>query len=591
MGAIKKGLTNVVKWAKRHKVLTVLIAVALVVVIVISSSALLRGRKKDGSYNFIRTVTLSKGALEETVEATGTVESANTSTVSYSASGMSSIPKVKVLNVAVGDSVSEGDVLVVLDAEDIEKAIDEEKEAIEDREEQYKEAYEKAEESLADAKEDLKEAQEKYDEAKPDYEVAEKKMDEAEASIQFFLDEYDLTFEDQVTKGLEYNTALQTYNELVTESDNLSEDMDKAYDGWMDAIEELAKATTDAQKAAAEKQIEAKKSVYMTTLSDYHDVLADITEVAKDMKELQADYEKAVAETQTALAALNAAKAMCNYDGYKQQHSMSESTYKAAEAALDQAEARLDAAEDSFELAKENYENVHDSDLLEDLYEKLDACNLKAETSGKVTALNVRVGDTPSGVIATVQDTESLKIAITVQEADIHKIALGMPCRISSDGTENDIEGTLTQLDPVAGPGGTFGAEVTVKGTGSGLLIGMNANVEIVVSSTEDCFRVPMDAVGNDDDGQGDYVYRRTGGSGVDMTFEKVYVVTGDDNDYYVEVSSDDLSEGDVIRATADLSVGIESSKTHTAEDAFEDAFGTNMGGGMQGGMQNGMRG
>ena len=98
-----------------------------------------------------------------------------------------------------------------------------------------------------------------------------------------------------------------------------------------------------------------------------------------------------------------------------------------------------------------------------------------------------------------------------------------MPCRITSDATDKVINGTLTQLDPVSGQSGNFGAEVTVTDTDTGLLIGMNASVEIIVSATDECFNVPIDAIGNDDDGKGDYVYRRIDGSGVDMTFEKVF--------------------------------------------------------------------
>ena len=65
------------------------------------------------------------------------------------------------------------------------------------------------------------------------------------------------------------------------------------------------------------------------------------------------------------------------------------------------------------------------------------------------------------------------------------------------------------------------------------------------------------------------------------MTFEKVYVTTGDANDYYIEITADELEEGQVIRASADLTQGLE---TVTAEEeaaessAFGNMFG-NMGG------------
>ena len=238
--------------------------------------------------------------------------------------------------------------------------------------------------------------------------------------------------------------------------------------------------------------------------------------------------------------------------------------------------------------AKEAYEDsLESSDTLDDLYEDLENCSLKAETSGKVTALNVSVGDTPSGVIASIQDTDALIIEITIAEADINDVSLGMTCHITSDATEGEIKGRLTQIDPISSQGGVFGAEVTVLDENTGLLVGMNASVDIVLSSTDNCFTVPYDAVGNDENG--DFVYRSTGGEGVDMTFEQVYVTTGEQNDYYIEISGNGLNEGDVIRASADLTLGIESTEEQNSDFAsMMGGMGGFSGGSMGGSMPSG---
>lgn len=89
-----------------------------------------------------------------------------------------------------------------------------------------------------------------------------------------------------------------------------------------------------------------------------------------------------------------------------------------------------------------------------------------------------------------------------------------------------------------------------MDGASSGLLIGMNANVEIVQSTTDNVFVVPYDAVGTEDDGT-KYVMVKTGGDGADATFEKVTVTTGAENDYYIEISGDALSEGMEVRSSA----------------------------------------
>lgn len=64
------------------------------------------------------------------------------------------------------------------------------------------------------------------------------------------------------------------------------------------------------------------------------------------------------------------------------------------------------------------------------------------------------------------------------------------------------ISGTLTRIDPVANDSGSFGATVTVNGQDSGLLIGISAKVEIVISEKDDVFtRPPPMPWGTNEDG------------------------------------------------------------------------------------------
>ena len=170
------------------------------------------------------------------------------------------------------------------------------------------------------------------------------------------------------------------------------------------------------------------------------------------------------------------------------------------------------------------------------------------------------MGSICSDTVATIQDTNDLKVAVTIREYDVPNVSIGMKARITSDATDGEISGTLTQISPTAtaatgGQGssstsGTFSAEVSVDGASSGLLIGMSANVEIVQSTTDNVFVVPYDAVGTEDDGT-KYVMVKTGGEGADATFEKVTVTTGAENDYYIEISGDALTEGMEVRSSA----------------------------------------
>ena len=216
------------------------------------------------------------------------------------------------------------------------------------------------------------------------------------------------------------------------------------------------------------------------------------------------------------------------------------------------------------------FENPIVQDNLETLRSTLEDCTLTATMDGTITALNATVGSVCSGTVATIQNTDALVVDVTIPANSVPKLSTGMTCHITSDATGDAvIDGTLTQIDPVANDTGSFGAKVVVNGDADGLLIGISAKVEIVISEKDNVFIVPRDAVGTADDGSS-YVLRKTGGEGVDMTFEQVTVTTGDTNDFYVEITGSDLQEGDVIRSSADLTQGIETSSDSTLPDGVQ---------------------
>ena len=243
--------------------------------------------------------------------------------------------------------------------------------------------------------------------------------------------------------------------------------------------------------------------------------------------------------------------------------------------ALDKAQQSYQKAATSASRSVDNAEtkleqSQREDDTLTSLQTALDNCTLTATMDGTITALNATVGDVCSGAVATIQDVDNLTVEVTIPASSVGKLKAGMQCNIISDATEDTVTGTLTRIDPVANDSGSFGATVTVNSQDSGLLIGISAKVEIIVSEKDNVFTVPRDAVGTNDDGS-TYVLRKTGGEGVDMTFEQVAVTEGDTNDYYVEITGDDLNEGDVIRATADLTQGVETSSSGDGMQMMEN--------------------
>lgn len=478
-------------WFKQHKKFT-----ALLVVLALAAAIVLRflpqkGAAQGSTVSFVRTTTLQKTSLENSVSTTGTVESANVSTVTTDLKYT-----VKSVNVQVGDTVQAGDVICTLDTEDLEKQIERAKESLTDQTEQTQEAYDKALKS--------------------------------------------------------YNEAKKDYDDAVTAADDAEDDY---YDSWDD----LNAAVN--QVSALQADYDSKQSQLSSMLTEYNEAVSTYGVDSAEAKAAKDRYEQfkegAAKDAQTAL---ENAQMTTGYQSLVQAKDQAVAAWEQAKTAKDQAEKQLETASESLDTAKKNLDKSGSSDTLEDLQEQLTKCTLTAETSGTVTSLNATVGSICSDTVATIQDTNALKIAVTIQEYDVPNVSIGMKARITSDATDGEISGTLTQISPTAtaatggqsssSSSGTFSAEVSVDGASSGLLIGMNANVEIVQSTTDNVFVVPYDAVGTEDDGT-KYVMVKTGGDGADATFEKVTVTTGAENDYYIEISGDALSEGMEVRSSA----------------------------------------
>lgn len=478
-------------WFKQHKKFT-----ALLVVLALAAAIVLRflpqkGAAQGSTVSFVRTTTLQKTSLENSVSTTGTVESANVSTVTTDLKYT-----VKSVNVQVGDTVQAGDVICTLDTEDLEKQIERAKESLTDQTEQTQEAYDKALKS--------------------------------------------------------YNEAKKDYDDAVTAADDAEDDY---YDSWDD----LNAAVN--QVSALQADYDSKQSQLSSMLTEYNEAVSTYgvdSDEAKATKDRYEQFKEGAAKD--AQTALENAQMTTGYQSLVQAKDQAVAAWEQAKTAKEQAEKQLETASESLDTAKKNLDKSGSSDTLEDLQEQLTKCTLTAETSGTVTSLNATVGSICSDTVATIQDTNALKIAVTIQEYDVPNVSIGMKARITSDATDGEISGTLTQISPTAtaatggqsssSSSGTFSAEVSVDGASSGLLIGMNANVEIVQSTTDNVFVVPYDAVGTEDDGT-KYVMVKTGGDGADATFEKVTVTTGAENDYYIEISGDALSEGMEVRSSA----------------------------------------
>lgn len=577
-------------WLARHKKLVI------AAVVVLAAAGILAWRMRavpasaEAEYQYIRTTTLTKGSLNDSVTVTGTVVAGDEADVTV-ADGVKTYT-VATVEAQVGDTVQEGDVIATLDTTDLEKQIEDAQQSYNDTLQSAQTSYDRAVDdyntSLVQHDNNLIDLQAKIDQADEALTDAEEALSDAESSRDAAKSAYD-------TAVSEYNSLSADFNTIKAQIDSYT----TAYNQASDALN-AALAAWNAAKAADPTLTDA-----VTSDAPEYGIYDAYVQAQKNAQAAKSDLE--TAQNNCSLTA----RGLYGYTAIEQAVSAAEQAMTAAETTYNQAMTQVDTAQSQVESAEQQVKSAHDSydneknystiktkaqavedaktkleqaqrtsDTLETLQDSLADCTLTATMSGTITALDATVGSVCAGTVATIQDTDALVVEVTIPADDVPGLETGMSCLITSDATgDTEIAGTLTQIDPVANDQGSFGAKVRVTGEAADLLVGIQAQVEIIKSQVTDVYVVPIDAVATAEDGTS-YVLRKTGGEGTDMTFEEVTVTTGDSNDYYVTISGDDLQEGDVIRSSADLTQGIV-----TTTDPTEQLMQA-MGGGAPGGGQ-----
>ena len=131
-------------WFRRHTKLCV--AVVILAVIAAAVGSQLRKSKAaagaSADYQYVRTTTLKTTSLNDSVTVNGTVKSGDEASVTVADSAKTY--KVATVNVEVGDTVQEGDVIATLDTTDLEKQIENAEQSYNDTLQQAQTSYDRA---------------------------------------------------------------------------------------------------------------------------------------------------------------------------------------------------------------------------------------------------------------------------------------------------------------------------------------------------------------------------------------------------------------------------------------------------------------
>lgn len=270
----------------------------------------------------------------------------------------------------------------------------------------------------------------------------------------------------------------------------------------------------------------------------------------------QSEYEMNDIEYQSALQAFEAAKAEMNALGdqlssYDSAVKSAEDAYGAAERSADSA---IDIAQDSINAEKFSTDNSSQTQL-DKLAEQIKACTVTAPESGIITSLNAAEGSIPTtDAIMTIEDNNKLKISVQIREADILRIKSGMKAVIKTTAAnDEEFSGTVSKVVNIYNKGdvmtqeeGGYTAEITVDGNAEKLFIGMNAKVQIILDEKQGVLAVPYDSISEESDGSFVVYTARKQDDGV-YKARSVKVEKGIEGDYYTEIISDDIKEGDLV--------------------------------------------
>ena len=516
-----------------------LIGLAAAVLLVAALPHLLGDGAEDDVLGLSDTTVLSYTDLCSSISATGTVESAMSMTV-YSTMSYT----VMDVHVEVGDYVEEGQLLAELDGEMIRDQISSQQ---------------------------------------ANLNAASKS---SKAQLQAAQDNYD-NFLAGLQSGLN-STLLSAQNQVDTAYDNYIK-AETAYERYREGLavnENTAILNAEASLENAEIALEQAEDAYERAEEFYEDAKAAYEEAedayeAWESEELHAALQQAEYAKDSAYDQLNAAeKALAKAEtGYDLAYASYQAAMTGADNALADYETAMDLAWDAYQKALtaqesakkgvadqlQSYANTLASakagtshagsyEAIRQLRADLADTKITAPCAGTVTAVYAEVGSPGSGLLFVIEDVEDLVIDTSVKGYDVGTVNAGMKVIVQSDNTgDAEIEGVISRIAPTANKnalGATdtstepmFAAEVRVLTEDSGLRIGMDAQLDYIITEVEHVLTVPYEAVYRNEEDQTCVLAAIEQDDGR-FLLEEFVVKTGADDDLDIVIHGAGIEEG-----------------------------------------------
>lgn len=472
-------------WIKEHKKICIIVAVILVVVLVFGVVAGVKGGQKTAAKE--ETAVVEKRTLTESVSATGTFVAADEEKITSDTTGV----EVLAVNVEVGDTVSAGDVICVLDTADLQEDLADARENLSDTNEQTQRTKDSANRSLEQATKDRDE-----------------NLAEVDENIQDAYDDW------QAAENT-YNDSVTAYNDAVALANNIVDKTSTAYTNANSQVSSLkrqmesdrrsadnARNTYETRVANREEDIKRINDNYQDQVDNYNDTMDSTKDSGKTQQEWVDDLQEKI-EGATVRATVSGLVTAVNVE-------VGDDYNGSVIAIIDNV--------DSFDITTEIDEyDINDIQEGQEVVIKTNATG-STELSGTVKKVSpIATGSTGNGISGSMG-------------LDLDSILGSGSSSVMSSGSSNDDV--------------TFTVTIGLNTPCDKVRIGMTAKLNIILQKNEDVLSVPYNAVQTDDD-QTYYVEQITG-TNEDGSYKtkKVTVIKGLESDYYTEIVDSGLKEG-----------------------------------------------
>ncbi|MCM1326285.1 MAG: efflux RND transporter periplasmic adaptor subunit [Bacteroidales bacterium] len=485
------------KVKKKKKKTRVIIAVVIAVLIIIRVVSCAFSQSGGA---VVTTAKAERGDLQESISTSGTVAGEEVKVLFSPVNG-----RVDRVEVAAGDAVSEGDLLISFDMEEMEKNL-----------QQATLQHDKSSAAYQGAAADSAEGAGKYAEADASLKALESRIADYKAHIR----ELQRTLDDSL-RGTGNALAEQRRDlekELSEKKEELSQlqsDSESVSSGNASEAENpLTPEQQKLNKRIEEINDELSQNSYLQSVYSNSDYVAELKAAIEDEQEnlARCEEEKAKMESQKATGE---SKTMDAYD-------------------KKQSAADKELAEISYEEAKEAYEAA--------------SIGIRADFDGIVTECTAVAGSavTDGMQLLKLESSGEVKVSFNASKYDVEKLKTGQKADVTISGKV--YEGEVSKINRMASAAGNsttpmVGVEVHLLSPDDAIILGLDAKLTIYTGKAENALLIPVEAVNADKNGDFLYIVE-------DAKVVRRDIICGISTDTYTEVL-EGITEADEIILTA----------------------------------------